>query len=99
VLVSSTLRILVPKIGDSVLRCRLYRVILDENKDELAADGATGEIGIAGVGLALVTSTERSSRKQKFIPDFLNLPNNPSGASIAAAISAASLTAARIPRP
>jgi non-ribosomal peptide synthetase-like protein len=79
--VSSTLRILVPEnpvtIGAPLPTYTV--VILDENKDELAADGATGEIGIAGVGLALGYLNREELTKQKFIPDFLSLPNNPSG--------------------
>jgi acyl-CoA synthetase (AMP-forming)/AMP-acid ligase II len=54
-------------------------VILDENKDELAPEGGNGEIGIAGVGLAQGYLNREELTRQKFIPDFLNLPNNPSG--------------------
>jgi acyl-coenzyme A synthetase/AMP-(fatty) acid ligase len=54
-------------------------VILDENKDAVVADGAIGEIGIAGIGLAVRYLNHADLTQQKFIPDFLNLPNNPSG--------------------
>jgi non-ribosomal peptide synthetase-like protein len=78
--VSSTLRFLTPEnpvtIGKPLPTYTV--VILDENKDELAAEGGTGEIGIAGVGLALGYLNREDLTRQKFIPDFLNLPNNPS---------------------
>jgi non-ribosomal peptide synthetase-like protein len=79
--VSSTLRILTPEnpvtIGKPLPTYTV--VILDENKDELAPEGGTGEIGIAGVGLAQGYLNREELTRQKFIPDFLNLPNNPSG--------------------
>jgi non-ribosomal peptide synthetase-like protein len=53
-------------------------VILDEHRDELVADGAIGEIGIAGICLAVGYVNRDDLTKQKFIPDFLNLSNNPS---------------------
>jgi non-ribosomal peptide synthetase-like protein len=78
--VSSTLRRLVPDspvtIGKPLPTYMV--VILDEHKDELAAHGAIGEIGIAGIGLALGYLNLEDLTKQRFIPDFLNLPNNPS---------------------
>jgi non-ribosomal peptide synthetase-like protein len=78
--VSSTLRVLVPDrpvtIGTPLPTYTV--VILDENKDEVVADGAVGEIGIAGVCVALGYLNREDLTKQKFIPDFLNLPNNPS---------------------
>src|SRR5262249_50288935 len=79
--VSSTQRILTPEnpvtIGKPLPTYTV--VILDENKDELAPEGAQGEIGIAGVGVALGYLNREDLTKQKFIPDFLNLPNNTSG--------------------
>jgi non-ribosomal peptide synthetase-like protein len=78
--VSSTLRKLVPDnpvtIGAPLPTYMV--VILDENKDEVVADGAVGEIGIAGIGLAVGYLNREDLTRQKFIPDFLNLPNNPS---------------------
>jgi non-ribosomal peptide synthetase-like protein len=78
--VSSTLRVLVPD-RPVTIGCPLPTytvVILDENKDEVVPDGATGEIGIAGIGLAVGYLNREDLTRQKFIPDFLNLPNNPS---------------------
>lgn len=78
--VSSTLRKLVPDspvtIGKPLPTYMV--VILDEHEDELAADGEVGEIGIAGIALAVGYINREDLTKQKFIPDFLNLPNNPS---------------------
>ncbi len=78
--VSSTLRRLVPDypvtIGEPLPTYTV--VILDENKDAVVPDGATGEIGIAGIGLAVGYVNREELTRQKFIPDFLNLPNNPS---------------------
>ena len=53
-------------------------VILDEHKDEVVEGGALGEIGIAGVGLARGYLNRDDLTAKKFIPDFLNLPDNPS---------------------
>ena len=78
--VSSTLRRLTPEnpvtIGSPLPTYTV--VILDEHKDEVVPDGAIGEIGIAGVALALGYLNREDLTRQKFIPDFLNLPNNPS---------------------
>ena len=78
--VSSTLRRLRPEnpvtIGSPLPTYTV--VILDEHKDEVVPDGAIGEIGIAGVALALGYLNREDLTRQKFIPDFLNLPNNPS---------------------
>lgn len=52
--------------------------ILDTEKPALAAPGELGEIGIAGVGLAVGYVNRPDLTEQKFIPDFLDLPNNPS---------------------
>ena len=54
-------------------------VILDEDKDEALARGAMGEIGIAGIGLAAGYLNREDLTQKKFIPDFLHIPNNPSG--------------------
>ncbi|MGI9404434.1 MAG: Pls/PosA family non-ribosomal peptide synthetase [Hyphomicrobium sp.] len=53
-------------------------VILDENKDEVLQKGALGEIGIAGIGLADGYLNRDDLTEKKFIPDFLNIPGNPS---------------------
>ncbi|MCK5090702.1 MAG: amino acid adenylation domain-containing protein, partial [Hyphomicrobiaceae bacterium] len=53
-------------------------VILDENKDEALKKGALGEIGIAGIGLADGYLNRSDITEKKFIPDFLNISNNPS---------------------
>jgi non-ribosomal peptide synthetase-like protein len=78
--VSSTLRRLVPDrpvtIGTPLPTYTV--VLLDENKDEVVPKGAIGEIGIAGIGLAVGYLNREDLTRQKFIPDFLNLPNNPS---------------------
>jgi non-ribosomal peptide synthetase-like protein len=79
--VSSTLRKLTPEFPVTIgVPLPTYTVvILDENKDELAPAGAAGEIGIAGIALANGYINREELTRQKFIPDFLNLPNNPSG--------------------
>jgi non-ribosomal peptide synthetase-like protein len=78
--VSSTLRRLVPDrpvtIGTPLPTYTV--VILDEHKDEVVPEGAIGEIGIAGIGLAVGYLNREALTRQKFIPDFLDLPNNPS---------------------
>ncbi len=53
-------------------------VILDENESREIADGGLGEIGIAGVGLAVGYLNRPDLTAAKFVPDFLGLPNNPS---------------------
>ena len=53
-------------------------VILDENESTEIADGGLGEIGIAGVGLAEGYLNRPDLTAAKFVPDFLELPNNPS---------------------
>ena len=53
-------------------------VILDENKDEVLRQGALGEIGIAGIGLADGYLNRDDLTEKKFVPDFLNIPRNPS---------------------
>ena len=55
-------------------------VILDAQRDDGALPlGAAGEIGIAGIGVAEGYLNRRELTEAKFIPDFLPLPNNPSG--------------------
>jgi non-ribosomal peptide synthetase-like protein len=54
-------------------------VILDPDKDEAIAKGGAGEIGIAGIALAAGYLNRDDLTQKKFIPDFLNIPNNPSG--------------------
>src|SRR5262245_39099585 len=78
--VSSTIRFLVPErpVTIGVPLPTYTVVILDENKDEVVPDGAIGEIGIAGVCVARGYLNREDLTRQKFIPDFLNLPNNPS---------------------
>jgi len=53
-------------------------VILDPDRDEAVAKGASGEIGIAGIGLAAGYLNRDDLTGKKFIPDFLGIPNNPS---------------------
>jgi non-ribosomal peptide synthetase-like protein len=54
-------------------------VILDPHEDRTVPTGELGEIGIAGIGLALGYINREDLTKQKFIRDFLHLENNPSG--------------------
>jgi non-ribosomal peptide synthetase-like protein len=54
-------------------------VILDAERAKALPLGQSGEIGIAGVGVAEGYLNRAELTKAKFIPDFLNLPNNPSG--------------------
>jgi non-ribosomal peptide synthetase-like protein len=54
-------------------------VILDPNEDKTVPTGEIGEIGIAGVGLALGYINRDDLTKKKFIRDFLHIENNPSG--------------------
>lgn len=53
-------------------------VILDEHEDRLAPAGGLGEICIAGIGLAQGYVNREDLTKKAFIPDFLNIENNPS---------------------
>jgi len=77
--VSSTLRVLTPEnpvtIGTPLPTYMV--VILDENEPRELADGETGEIGIAGICLAEGYLNREDLTAKKFIPDFLDLPNNP----------------------
>ena len=52
--------------------------ILDPERPALAKPGEFGEIGIAGVGVSVGYLNLPELTAQKFIPDFLDLPNNPS---------------------
>ncbi len=54
-------------------------VILDPAEDKTVAPGELGEIGIAGVGLALGYMNRDELTMKKFIRDFLQIENNPSG--------------------
>ncbi len=53
-------------------------VILHETESKLLAHGETGEIGIAGIGLARGYLNREDLTADKFIPDFVGLPDNPS---------------------
>ena len=79
--VSSTIRFLVPErpvtIGAPLPTYTV--VILAEDKAEEVPDGGIGEICIAGVSLARGYINREDLTREKFIPDFLNIPNNPSG--------------------
>jgi non-ribosomal peptide synthetase-like protein len=78
--VSSSLRRLLPEnpvtIGTPLPTYTV--VILEQDKNAVVADGAIGEIGIAGICLASGYLNRPDLTAQKFIPDFLDLPNNPS---------------------
>ncbi len=52
--------------------------ILDAERPALAAPGEPGEIGIAGIGLAAGYLNRPDLTEEKFIADFLGLPDNPS---------------------
>jgi non-ribosomal peptide synthetase-like protein len=54
-------------------------VILDPNESKTVPTGELGEIGIAGVGLALGYMNRDELTMKKFIRDFLQIDNNPSG--------------------
>ncbi len=54
-------------------------VILDPVENKTLAPGELGEIGIAGVGLAIGYINRDELTMKKFIHDFLNINNNPSG--------------------
>jgi non-ribosomal peptide synthetase-like protein len=53
-------------------------VILDEHEDRAVENGALGEIGIAGIGLAAGYLNRPDLTEKKFVPDFLHIANNPS---------------------
>ncbi|WP_081746892.1 Pls/PosA family non-ribosomal peptide synthetase [Arthrobacter sp. H5] len=54
-------------------------VILDPDEPKLLPPGATGEIALAGIGLARGYIKRQDLTDKAFIPDFLQLANNPSG--------------------
>jgi len=54
-------------------------VILDPQHDAVLPRGASGEIGIAGIGLARGYLNRDELTSRVFIPDFLGIDNNPSG--------------------
>ena len=54
-------------------------VILDPDADRARPPGEMGEIGIAGIGLADGYLNRPDLTEQAFIPDFLGIPDNPSG--------------------
>lgn len=53
-------------------------VILNPEKPELMPVGEMGELGIAGIGVAVGYLNRPDLTDEKFINDFLALPNNPS---------------------
>jgi non-ribosomal peptide synthetase-like protein len=55
-------------------------VILDaEDPHRALPHGKIGEIGIAGIGLAIGYLNRDDLTEKVFVPDFLGIPNNPSG--------------------
>ncbi|MEU8266305.1 Pls/PosA family non-ribosomal peptide synthetase [Sphaerisporangium sp. NPDC049002] len=54
-------------------------VILDPAKARVVPSGELGEIGIAGIGLAGGYVNRDDLTERAFIPDFLGIPDNPSG--------------------
>ncbi|WP_203742343.1 Pls/PosA family non-ribosomal peptide synthetase [Catellatospora bangladeshensis] len=54
-------------------------VILDPDESRALPPGEVGEIGIAGIGLAVGYVNRDDLTERAFIPDFLDIPNNPSG--------------------
>ncbi len=57
-----------------------YSIVILDPKFGVALEmGEAGEIGIAGIGVAEGYVNRRELTDAKFIPDFLSLPNNPSG--------------------
>ncbi|WP_309069920.1 Pls/PosA family non-ribosomal peptide synthetase [Arthrobacter sp.] len=54
-------------------------VILDPDEDRALQIGESGEIGLAGVGLARGYINRQDLTERAFIADFLQLDNNPSG--------------------
>ena len=54
-------------------------VVLDPDADRAVAPGAMGEIGIAGIGLASGYLNRPELTERAFVPDFLGIPENPSG--------------------
>jgi non-ribosomal peptide synthetase-like protein len=54
-------------------------VILDPDAERALPPGEVGEIGIAGIGLADGYLNRADLTERAFVPDFLGLPENPSG--------------------
>lgn len=54
-------------------------VILDPDESRSLPQGESGEIGLAGVGLARGYVNRPDLTEKAFVPDFLNISNNPSG--------------------
>ncbi|MFP3460913.1 Pls/PosA family non-ribosomal peptide synthetase [Arthrobacter globiformis] len=54
-------------------------VILDPVESRCLPQGESGEIGLAGVGLARGYVNRPDLTEKAFVPDFLNISNNPSG--------------------
>ncbi|WIG16258.1 Pls/PosA family non-ribosomal peptide synthetase [Kocuria rosea] len=54
-------------------------VILDPDEARVLPNGELGEIGLAGVGLAKEYVNRDDLTAKAFIPDFIGLPDNPSG--------------------
>jgi non-ribosomal peptide synthetase-like protein len=54
-------------------------MILDPEEPRALPRGEMGEIGIAGIGLAVGYVNHPEKTDSVFIPDFMGIPNNPSG--------------------
>ena len=54
-------------------------VVLDPDADRAVPPGAMGEIGIAGIGLASGYLNRPALTERAFVPDFIGIPENPSG--------------------
>ncbi len=54
-------------------------VVLDPDEPRALDRGEAGELGIAGIGLATGYLNRPDLTERAFIPDFLDIPNNPSG--------------------
>ena len=54
-------------------------VVLDPDADRAVPPGAMGEIGIAGIGLASGYLNRPELTERAFVPDFIGIPQNPSG--------------------
>ncbi|MCB1509894.1 MAG: amino acid adenylation domain-containing protein [Hyphomicrobiaceae bacterium] len=54
-------------------------VVLDGETDTVIKRGGLGEICVAGIGLAKGYLNQDELTRAKFIPDFIGIPNNPSG--------------------
>ncbi|MDH2326361.1 amino acid adenylation domain-containing protein [Cereibacter sp. SYSU M97828] len=54
-------------------------VILEPGAERALPDGEAGEIGIAGIGLSSGYVGRDDLTAKAFVPDFLHLPDNPSG--------------------